>query len=91
MNETDNLVPFQRLNRDRSLTNLLIIRTPKAGTTALMRDLARSFTNYFAQSYDETMDSTIRAALSEQFSDLNADLYELLGFDIPEWCSSPVA
>ena len=50
-----------------------------------------SFTNYFAQSYDEPMDSTIRAALSEQFSDLNADLYELLGFDIPEWCSSPEA
>ena len=50
-----------------------------------------SFTNYFAQSYDEPMDPRLRAALSERFADLNADLCELLEIDIPEWCSSPVA
>lgn len=48
-----------------------------------------AFTNDYAQGYDEPMHPGIREQLCETFSAHNEELFQLLGFDIPEWRAVP--
>ena len=69
-----------RLNPDAVFAHLLDFLEISPATAA--------FTNDYAQGYDEPMDTRTRATLFEAFSCLNAELYRLLGFEIPEWAPS---
>ena len=69
-----------RLNPDAVFANLLDFLEISPATA--------TFTNDYAQGYDEPMDTRIRATLFEAFANLNDELFHLLGFAIPEWTPS---
>ena len=69
-----------RLNPDAVFAHLLDFLEISPATA--------TFTNDYAQGYDEPMDTRIRATLFEAFANLNDELFHLLGFAIPEWTPS---